>query len=145
MPMARVLVIRCSRPMVWTVSNALSMHEALRQLDLSGNKISFAGACHLATGVKDNTTLQKLNLANNKIRVDGLYRLAQVVIGHPSMVCIDLRGVPLRRTDKRRLEMRTAYCTRRLALPTSSASRLLASPRHPPLRARALVSEHVAT
>ena len=91
------------------LGKVIGAHPAMRTLDLSGNLVSFAGACHVAEGVRDSTSLQRLSLAHNKLRADGLYRLAHVAIGHPSMVTLDLRGVPLRKADRRKIEARTNY------------------------------------
>ena len=91
------------------LATALAKHENLRVLDLSHNLLSFAGACNLAEGVRDSQSLQRLYLGYNLIRVDGLYRLSQVCIGHVSMAHVDVRGVPLRRSDRNTLEARTRY------------------------------------
>ena len=78
-------------------------------IDLACNTIRFRGACHLAEAVRESATLQKLSLAGNKLRADGVFRLAHVSIGHASMTVLDLRGVELRKAERRKLDGRTRY------------------------------------
>jgi Ran GTPase-activating protein (RanGAP) involved in mRNA processing and transport len=91
------------------LAKALSSHPTLRKLDLSRNVISFPGVCHIAEGLRTNTSLSRLSLAHNLLRGDGVARIANVAIAHPALVTLDLRGTPLRRLDRRRLEARTRY------------------------------------
>lgn len=57
---------------------ALKTHTNMRVLNLNSNHISFPGACHIAEGVRESTSLQKVHLAHNKLRVDSVHRLSQV-------------------------------------------------------------------
>ena len=92
-----------------TLAEAISEHPTLRNLDLAHNRIGFQGCVHLATGLQVTEVLQRLSLAYNKFKADGLHRLCNVAVGHPSLATIDLRGCYLRSSDRRKLEQHTRF------------------------------------
>ena len=59
-------------------------NRGLTHLYLDSNHVEDEGVEHLATGLKQNSTLQYLNLNNNKITQRGLQTMAAAMTSHNS-------------------------------------------------------------
>ena len=101
-----------TRTILHTVNMAEALvedHPTLRHVDLAYNEIAFPGACHLASGLQKTESLQRLNLAYNRMKADAVHRLTNICVGHPSVAVLDVRGVPLRKSDRLKLDAHTKF------------------------------------
>lgn len=72
------------------IAAALSYFNALKILDLSGNKLGNHGAAMIALALEGKNTIQTLNLSENQIEDRGAYKLAKALKSNETLRTLNL-------------------------------------------------------
>jgi Ran GTPase-activating protein (RanGAP) involved in mRNA processing and transport len=75
------------------VAEALRDNRTITELDLSGNRVTAAGAADLATALSENTTLTSVKLRDNQLENDGVTSVFAALLDNrgSKVECVDCR------------------------------------------------------